>query len=339
MARKIRLEYPGATYHVMCRGDRREVIFLDEKDRWRFLDTLAQACERSGMRVHSYVLMTNHYHLLLETPDGNLVAGMRWFQSTYTARFNARHNLGGHLFQGRYKAAPIDPDDASHFLTVSDYIHLNPARAGLLDAEAPRLGDFRWSSYRAFVGARPLPPWLVRERVFGALLLPDEESVCRRRYAGYLARRVDSLLGKTETEEAQAAWAHVRRGWLIGGDAFRKRLLHLAGNVLRVRHRESYAGDPLARGHDEPAARRILEKVGRRWKNPDWAALPKGEEHKLVAAWLLRKRTTVRGSWIAAQLGMGHASRVSHACRAVEDARPDSALHALKLDIIQDFTD
>ena len=101
MARKARVEFPGAVYHVLDRGDRREAIFRDDADRELFLATLGQACGRTGWRVHAWVLMGNHYHLLLETPEANLVAGMRWLQMTYTVRFNRRHRLCGHLFQGR----------------------------------------------------------------------------------------------------------------------------------------------------------------------------------------------------------------------------------------------
>ena len=108
-----------------------EAIFQDDLDRQMFLKTLGQACERAGWRVHSYVLMGNHYHLLIETPEANLCAGMRWFQGTYTIRHNARHKLHGHLFQGRYKAVVVDGEDGTYFRTVSDYIHLNPVRAGL----------------------------------------------------------------------------------------------------------------------------------------------------------------------------------------------------------------
>ena len=104
MPRKARVEFAGAVYHLLDRGDRREAIFLDDRDRENFLTTLGQVCERAGWRVHACVLMTNHYHLLVETPQANLVAGMRWFQTTYTVRFNRRHRLSGHLFQGRYKA-------------------------------------------------------------------------------------------------------------------------------------------------------------------------------------------------------------------------------------------
>ena len=101
MARSVRVQYAGAVYHVMCRGDRREEIFRDDADRRMFLETLGEACGRSGFRVHAYELMPNHYHLLVETPEPNLVDGMRWFQGTYTQRFNSRHRVSGHLFQGR----------------------------------------------------------------------------------------------------------------------------------------------------------------------------------------------------------------------------------------------
>jgi REP element-mobilizing transposase RayT len=107
MARKARVEYEGAVYHVLDRGDRREALFLDDGDRRRFLETLGEACGRTGWRVHAYVLMSNHYHLMIETPQANLVAGMRWFQTTWTMRFNRRHRLSGHLFASRSQSAAL----------------------------------------------------------------------------------------------------------------------------------------------------------------------------------------------------------------------------------------
>jgi REP element-mobilizing transposase RayT len=104
MLRKLRVEYPGAVYHVMNRGDRREPIFRDDADRRRFLSTLGEACGKTGWQVHALCLMPNHFHLVVETPRGNLVAGMKWFLGTYTGRFNRRHKLFGHLFSGRYRA-------------------------------------------------------------------------------------------------------------------------------------------------------------------------------------------------------------------------------------------
>src|SRR2546425_8376116 len=118
MPRKLRVEYPGAVYHVMSRGDRRENIFLDDVDRQDFLKTLAEACQKTGWQVHAYCLMRNHYHLVLETPNGNLVAGMAWLQSTYTIRLNHRHKLIGHVLSGRYKAQLVEGSGNGYLLEL-----------------------------------------------------------------------------------------------------------------------------------------------------------------------------------------------------------------------------
>ena len=108
MARKLRVQYPGALYHLMNRGDRREPVFKDDTDRERFLATLGEACGKTGWQVHALCLMPNHFHLVLETPQANLVAGMKWLLGVYTGRFNRRHRLFGHLFSGRYKSLVVD---------------------------------------------------------------------------------------------------------------------------------------------------------------------------------------------------------------------------------------
>jgi REP element-mobilizing transposase RayT len=147
MARQIRIEYEGAAYHVMARGNQGHPVFADHLDRTVWQETLAEACEKTGWRVHAYVMMGNHYHLLVETPEGNLVAGMKWLQGTYTQRYNGRHKVFGHLFQGRYKALVVDGAVGNYFGVVSTYIHLNPARAGLIQAGEEPLAGYRWSSY------------------------------------------------------------------------------------------------------------------------------------------------------------------------------------------------
>src|SRR4030095_13062288 len=158
MARKTRVEFPRAIYHVMDRGDRREAIFHDDEDRQRFIRTLGEACERTGWRIHAFVLMGNHYHLFLETPQANLVAGMRWFQTTLTVRFNRKHGLSGHLFQGRYKAVVVDPEERGYFVTLSDYVHLNPVRARIVGLD-DRLYEYRWSSYPWYVLSKGRASW------------------------------------------------------------------------------------------------------------------------------------------------------------------------------------
>ena len=130
MPRSLRIEYPGAVYHVMDRGNNGQDIFLSDDDRILFLKTLEEACSQTGWLLHAYVLMTNHYHLLLETREANLVRGMRWFQQTYTQRFNRRNRRSGHLYQGRYKSPLVQKDSKTdYFREVSTYIHLNPFRA------------------------------------------------------------------------------------------------------------------------------------------------------------------------------------------------------------------
>jgi putative transposase len=154
MARPLRLEHSGALYHVTSRGDRREDIYLDDADRGEWLAVLDKVCGRFNWVVHAYCQMTNHYHFLVETVDGNLSKGMRQLNGQYTQRFNNRHRMVGHLFQGRYKAILIQKD--AFLLELSRYVVLNPLRAGMVD----ELKDWHWSSYRAMVGLDTSPEWL-----------------------------------------------------------------------------------------------------------------------------------------------------------------------------------
>src|SRR5882672_4442583 len=144
MARKLRIQYEGAIYHVMSRGDHREDIFLDHHDRELFLKTLGEACAKTDWQVHAFCLMRNHFHLVVETPQANLSAGMRWLLGTYSARFNRRHRLFGHVFSGRYKSLIVDGSGSGYLKSVCDYVHLNPVRAKLLKPEQ-KLEEYVWS--------------------------------------------------------------------------------------------------------------------------------------------------------------------------------------------------
>ena len=179
MARKLRLEYPGAIYHVMNRGDHREPIFRDDHDREQFLTTLGEACAKTGWQVHAWCLMGNHFHLVLETPQANLVAGMKWLLGVYTSRFNRRHKLFGHLFSGRYKSLIVDGRGNGYLRTVCDYVHLNPARARLLKPEQP-LRAYGWSSWPEYL-KRPGKrwPWLRVERLLGEYRIPQANAASR----------------------------------------------------------------------------------------------------------------------------------------------------------------
>src|SRR6187549_4194464 len=143
MARKLRLEFPGACYHVINRGNYRADIFSSEKTKAAFEACLFEACEKSGWLLHAFVIMRNHYHLVIETPLGNIVTGMHWLQSTFGNRFNRFRGEHGHMFQGRYKALLVEPGD--HLGMVCHYVHLNPVRAGA--STVAHLDRYRHSSY------------------------------------------------------------------------------------------------------------------------------------------------------------------------------------------------
>ena len=143
----MRIEYGGAFYHVMARGNRREAIFLDNDDRRFFLQALSEVCEKTGWRVHAWVLMGNHYHLFIETPEANLVEGMKWLQNTVTRRFNIRNRQWGRLFGDRYTAVIVEGELPAYYETLMNYIHLNPGRAGLVNVEkGESILDYPWSS-------------------------------------------------------------------------------------------------------------------------------------------------------------------------------------------------
>src|ERR1039458_8056686 len=167
MPRAMRVEYPGATYHVMDRGDRWEDIFVNDVDRQDFLKTLAEACQKTAWQVHAYCLMRNHFHLVLETPNANLVEGMRWFLSAYTIRLNHRQKLFGHVFSGRYKALIVEGSGNGYLKTACDYVHLNPVRAHLLGTE-DRLLAYPWSSFGWYLAApEHRPGWIRVDRLLG----------------------------------------------------------------------------------------------------------------------------------------------------------------------------
>ena len=163
MARHLRIDIPGGWYHVMSRGTDRRMIFEGGRDCGHFLELIEEMTGRYAIRLHAYVLMGNHYHLLLETPEANLVKWMAWFLSTYTLRYNARHKQRGHVFQGRYKAVMIEPEEGGFTERVSTYIHLNPLRARMVRWPEEGLGSYPWSSYPTYAGEAELPGWLELE--------------------------------------------------------------------------------------------------------------------------------------------------------------------------------
>jgi len=201
MSRPLRIEYPGALYHLTARGNSRDDIFLDDDDRHSFLRMFGQEIEQQGWLCYAYCLMDNHYHLLVETPDGNLVCGMRRLNGRYTQGFNRRHGHVGHVFQGRYKSILVEKD--AYLFELSRYIVLNPVRAGMV--ETPE--SYPWSSYRSSIGLAVSPPWLASQQLmkyFGG-----EEA-----YAGFVEDGMNSV----------SPWAELQGQIWLGGPSFREQM-------------------------------------------------------------------------------------------------------------------
>lgn len=223
MSRPLRIEFPGAVYHVTSRGDRREAIYLDDADRVAQLAIIEQAMERFDAQVLAYCLMGNHFHLVLHTRQANLSRLMRHVNGVYTQAYNRRHGLVGHLLQGRFKAILVDRD--AYLLALCRYVERNPVAAAIVR----RVDEWPWSSYRAHVGAVPTPDWLDSCGLHGHLLGHSPAGPQDRRRA---AQRYATLVGETHEEDA-SFWQEALRGQVfLGDEAFVERMQALAAPRL-----------------------------------------------------------------------------------------------------------
>jgi len=294
MPRPLRMEYPGAVYHVMSRGNRRDKIFRDRLDYERFLTTLQEACEKTGWQVHAWCLLGNHFHLVIETPAPNLVAGMKWLLGVYTKRFNIRHRTCGHLFAGRYQALPVDGSGDGYLRTVCDYVHLNPVRAGLVKRGA-KLESYRWSSYGQYLQASQQRPfWLRVNRLLGEMGIPQDSQAGRQEFARMMERR--------RRQEAREEYEEARRSWCVGSEEFRQELIAAAAGRVGASH---YAWQRQESG-EQKAERMIgqgLIELG--WDEAELARRRKGDAGKVKLARRLRGETTMTLAWIARRLKMG----------------------------------
>ncbi len=203
MARPLRLEFPGAVYHITARGNARQPIVADDPDRQHYVDTLAREVAQQSWRCYVWCLMDNHYHLLIEAPGGNLVRGMRHLNQVYTQAFNRRHGRVGHVLQGRYKSILVEKE--SHLLELCRYVVLNPRRARMVRC----VRDWRWSSYRATAGYLQVPEWLAAHWVL-AQFGPARESA-QSAYRQFVR----------EGLTAPSPWAAVHGQIWLGSEAFR----------------------------------------------------------------------------------------------------------------------
>lgn len=231
MARPLRVSYPGAFYHITARGNEKRKIFINDSDREKFLSYLGSATERYDAAIHVYCLMENHYHLLLETPSGNLAAIMRHINGAYTTYFNIKRDRSGHLLQGRYKAILVDADEYAQEL--SRYIHLNPVRAGIV----PRPEGYRWSSYQDYIGQREAKNWLHQELILG--FFGNTQLKSRQNYRKF----VEKAIG----QEIDSPLSNVMYSTFLGSEDFINRI------------KESYIEEDMAAA-DIPALRSIASR-------------------------------------------------------------------------------
>ena len=296
MARPLRIERPGGRYHVTARGNERKEIFREDSDRFHFLEQLGELGERFGARVHAYVLMDNHYHLLVETPEANLSRAMHWLNAGYCVWFNRRHRRSGHLLQGRFGAFVVEED--SGWQELARYVHLNPvrvgrlkldkparaaSRVGLVSAPAPELlaerlrvlREYRWSSYSGYAGYRRPLGWVWREPL--ARLCGGESA----------KEQCAALRSYTESTVLQGAveppWARVVEGLALGSAAFAQRLKREArGNAREQKSLRAVPGTAIW-----PQIVLALERS----KGEDWGSFAErhGDWGRDAVLWLGRR--------------------------------------------------
>lgn len=313
--RKLRLEFPGACYHVINRGNYRRDIFETEGAKAAFEECLFAACEKSAWLLHAYVVMRNHYHLAVETPQGNLVTGMQWLQATFANRFNRYRGENGHLFQGRYKALVVEEGEALGM--VCHYIHLNPVRARVLPVE--RLGDYRYSSswYLTRPAARAV--WMRMDCLLAEAGGLGDTPGGWASYLDYLKwQAAEGPLAKS------TAYAAMSRGWVLGGQEFKETLV------------KDHAVAATARAWEDKGAREIREQAWEalvvwalRALNRAESELKEGHKSapwKVAVAAFMKERSQASNPWLARRLRFGRAKYVS---RLVAAKPRDEAVAAL----------
>jgi REP element-mobilizing transposase RayT len=311
----------------MARGDGGKTVFEDDKDHFAWVDLLERACARFGWRVHAWVLMGNHFHFLVETPEPNLVPGMKWMLGVYSQGWNRRRERHGHVFQGRYKAVVVNGEEqgGSYFKIVADYIHLNPARSGWVEGNSGKsLKSWRWSSFPAYAGGKK-PDWLETGRVLRAFQL-SEDRRGGRAYGGYLEARAKDM----DSAVNDASLAELRRGWYLGEKGFGEKVLEAVAEAVRPKRRKGSLGGEAAKAHDHAEAENIAKGGLAALGLPDVADDLRGRgkwiREKAAIAAVIRKRTGVGNLWISGRLEMGHEGSVTRAVRWVREDKEGAKL-------------
>lgn len=319
MARKLRAERNGGLYHVINRGNYRSYIFESEGAKRSFEKTLFEACERFSWELAAYCLMSNHFHLCIGTPLGNLSNGMRWLQATYAMRFNKYRKARGHLFQGRFKSLVVEP--GQHWLDLVDYIHLNPVKAGL--ADLAMLGKFPWTSLYLFPKRKKRPSFMDCAWMDYSEELEDSKDGWSRYLAHLHLRSTDD---PTEIEALERRMCY---GWSLGSSDFAKAViedLDSRPNSVRLEREEL---SNLNRDRWQVLIEKCLDRLG---KSLDDARSERfSTDWKLAIASKLKRETSVTNAWLSEQLEMGKPRSVSAICGKYSREREKSCEFAQQL--------
>jgi len=304
MARPLRIQYPGAVYHVTSRGNERRRIVRDDADCHKRLDWLRRTVETYGWRLHAFVLMPNHDHLFVETPEANLSAGMQFLNGSFTSYFNRRHRRAGHLFQGRFKGHLIQEE--GYYLEVSRYIHLNPVRAKL----AARPEQYRWSSFPGYQRARRALPWVTYSSVLGEF--GRDPGPARRAYSRFVWAGIG--------EWPKSPFSQAVAGLVVGSDAFLARIRRLVEDQPADRDQPE-----LQRVRGRPSLERIVTVVQEHFgvEASNWLPGTRADDAaRAVAAYLARCRFGYSATAVAAALGYRGHSSVRYAVKRAEKGNP-----------------
>lgn len=304
MARPLRIQFPHAVYHVTSRGNERKAIVRDDTDRNRFVQTLADMVEQYHVICHAWVLMDNHYHLLIETPDANLSRAIRHLNGVYTQAFNRHHHRVGHLFQGRFTAILVDKE--TYLLELCRYVVLNPVRAGMV--KHPR--SWRWSSYRAMVGEEPIPSWLTVDWLLGQLA--GQRNRAREIYWRFVNEGI---------KQPESPWTRLKGQIYLGSDLFLKkmqsRIEATKDSEIPMVHRRPTI--PKMEDLLAGVAQAYGEKVGEVVK-----PTRRPGEARQVAIYLARRGAGLELKAIAKKFGMGYTGvsrRVNGMARRMQENR------------------
>jgi len=310
MARKLRVEYAGACYHVINRGNYQSRIFLGKGAAAAFEKALFQACERFGWKLSAFVIMSNHFHLAIETPEPNLSVGMKWLQGTWAMRNNRFRRKIGRPFQGRYKAILLAPEAVA---PVTSYIHLNPQRAEMESVE--QIGKYRWSSLVWYL-QKDRPPWLDMDAVLSAIGGIKDSPYAHKKYLDYL-----KFLAESEPDRKALAFDELSKGWCHGSKEFKedsiKRLKKKGADLDRseLLGVQSIELSDVRELHWESALSNWAKKA--RINLIDLSD-KKSASGKVLLASLMKQTSSVSNSWLAERLSMGQPASVSQFVRRME---------------------